>query len=101
MFEVSSNGMPTFFKLKDREGEWILLKDMIKRNGSCYEDIQKKGKLIEMKKSDFLKQSHCQDMDKKHFWVGIYELSSEDTVVLVKIDKFTRKVLNSNIIEVS
>ena len=104
MFEASNHMLPTFFKLKDQDGEWILYRDIrdhAKRRGSCHEDIRKKGKLIEMKKSDFLKHSHCLEMDKKKVEVRFHERSTEDIVILVKVDKFIRQVLNSKITEVS
>ena len=104
MFEASSHIMPTLFKLKDQDGEWILYRDIrdhTKRRGMYHEDIRKKGKLIEMKKSDFLKQSHCLEMDQKKVEVRFHERSTEDIVILVKADKFIRQVLNSNITEVS
>ena len=104
MFEATSQMMPTFFKFKDREGEWILyrdIRDYSKRSGTCHEDIRKKGKLIEMKKSDFLKHSHCQELDKRKVEVRFHERSTEDIVILVKVDKLIRKVLDSNITEVT
>ena len=104
MFDASSQVMPISFKLKDREGEWMLyrdIRDYSKRSGTCHEDIRKKGKLIEMKKSDFLKHSHCQELDKRKVEVRFHERSTEDIVILVKIDKFIRKVINSNITEVN
>lgn len=104
MFEASSHIMPTLFKLKDQDGEWILYRDIrdhTKRCGMYHEDIRKKGKLIEMKKSDFLKHSHCLEMDQKKVEVRFHERSTEDIVILVKADKFIRQVLNSNITEVS
>ena len=88
---------------KDREGEWILyrdIKDYTKKYGTGREDIRKKGDLIEVKKSDFLKNSHCQEMDKKKVEVRFHERSTEDIVILVKVDKFIRKVLNCEITEV-
>lgn len=103
IFEASSHMLPTFFKFKDREGEWILyrdIKDYTKKYGTGREDIRKKGDLIEVKKSDFLKNSHCQEMDKKKVEVRFHERSTEDIVILVKVDKFIRKVLNCEITEV-
>ena len=104
MFDASSQVMPISFKFKDREGEWMLyrdIRDYSKKSGTCHEDIRKKGKLIEMKKSDFLKHSHCQELDKRKVEVRFHERSTEDIVILVKVDKFIRKVLNSNITEVN
>ena len=102
-FEMSTHLMPTFYQLKDREGDWVLykdLKDYIKKYCHRNEDIRKKGELIEMKKSEFLKNSHCCELDRSKVEVRFHERSSEDIIILAKVDKFIRKVLNSDVIEV-
>ena len=101
---MSSHLLPVFYQFKDREGEWILyrdLKDYTKKYCHSKEDIRKKGVLIEVKKSDFLKNSHCCELDRSRVEVRFHERVTEDIVILVKVDKFIRKILNCEVVEVA
>ena len=102
-FECSSQMLPVFYQLKDREGDWILyrdLRDHTKKTGHGKEDIRKKGKLIELKKSEFLKNGHCKELSRNKIEVRFHERETEDIVILVKVDKYIKKILNIDTIEV-
>lgn len=103
IFEVSSQPLPTEFQFFDRQGDFVLyreLKEFAKKFGHHKGDIKNKCYIIEMKKSDFLKTSHCKQMDRRHVEVKYHEREEEDTLILVKVDKFVRKILNAERISV-
>ena len=102
-FECSTHLLPPFYQLKDKEGDWVLyrdLKDYTKKYCHGKEDIRKKGNLLEMKQSDFLRNSHCKELDRSKVEVRFHDREQENIVVLVKVDKYTRKILNTDTIEV-
>lgn len=104
-FEVTSHPLPTTYKFRDRSGEWVLyrdLKDYTKKYCSKKEDIRSKGDLLELKKSEFLKHSHCNLLDRRPVEVRFHARDDrEDIVILVKVDKFVRKIFNSEVIHVA
>merc|ERR1712013_350741 len=103
-FEVTSHPLPTTYKFRDRSGEWVLyrdLKDYTKKYCSKKEDIRSKGDLLELKKSEFLKHSHCNLLDRRGVEVRFHARDNrEDIVILVRVDKFVRKIFNSKVIHV-
>jgi len=104
MFEVSSHPLPTEFLLLDREGSFVLyreLKEFAKKFGHHKGDIKTKCYIIEMKKSEFLKTSRCTLLDRREVEVKYHVREEEDTIILVKVDKFVKKILNSEMISVS
>jgi len=103
-FEVTSHPMPAMYKFRDRSGEWVLyrdLKDYTKKYCSGKVDIRTKGDLLELKKSEFLRNSHCNLLDRRAVEVRFHEREQEDIVILVKVDKFVRKIFNSEVIHVA
>ena len=104
-FEVTSHPLPTTYKFRDRSGEWVLyrdLKDYTKKYCSKKEDIRSKGDLLELKKSEFLKHSHCNLLDRRGVEVRFHARDNrEDIVILVRVDKFVRKIFNSEVIHVA
>lgn len=104
-FEVSSHPLPTTYKFRDRSGEWVLyrdLKDYTKKYCSKREDIRSKGDLLELKKSEFLRNSHCNLLDRRSVEVRFHAREDrEDIVILVRVDKFVRKIFNSEVINVA
>lgn len=102
-FECSSHPLPATYQLLDRPGEWVLYKDLKeftkKRSGSKF-DIRSKGDLIEMKKSEFIKTSHSCLLDRRPLEIRYHERTEEDIVILVKIDKFVRKIFNSELVHI-
>jgi len=103
IFEMSSLPLPPTYQLLERPGEWVLYKDLKefskKKAGGKY-DIRTKGDLIELKKSEFIKTSHCSLLDRRYTQVRYHERPEEDIVILVKIDKFVRKIFNSELVQV-
>merc|ERR1719309_1276048 len=103
VFEVSSHPLPTEFQFFDRQGDFVLyreLKEFAKKFGHHKGDIKTKCYIIEMKKSEFLRTSHCKLMDRRQLEVKYHEREEEDTIILVKVDKFVRKILNAERISV-
>ena len=76
------------------------LKDYTKKYCQGKEDIRKKGQLVEMRQSEFLKNSHCKELDRSKLDVKLHDREQQNVVVLVKVDKYTRKILNTDTIEV-
>ena len=102
-FEVTSHMIPPTYQFRDRPGEWVLyrdLKDYTKKYCQGKVDIRTKGDLIELKKSEFLKNSHCSLLDRRTVEVRFHAREQEDIVILVKVDKFVRKIFNSEVIHV-
>ena len=102
-FEVTSHMIPPTYQFRDRPGEWVLyrdLKDYTKKYCQGKVDIRTKGDLIELKKSEFLKNSHCSLLDRRTIEVRFHAREQEDIVILVKVDKFVRKIFNSEVIHV-
>ena len=98
VFEVSSQPLPIEFQFRDREGDFVLyreLKDFAKRYGHHKGDIKAKCYIIELKKSEFLKTSHCKLLDRRNVEVKYHEREEEDTIILVKVDKYVRKIINA------
>lgn len=103
IFEVSSQPLPTEFQFRDRDGDFVLyreLKEFAKKYGHHKGDIKTKCYIIELKKSEFLKTSHCRQLDRRSLEVKFHERTGEDTIILVKVDKFVRKILNAERISV-
>lgn len=103
-FEVTSHPQPATYKFRDRSGDWVLyrdLKDYTKKYCSGKVDIRTKGDLLELKKSEFLKNSHCSLLDRRAVEVRFHAREQEDIVILVKVDKFVRKIFNSEVIHVA
>ena len=99
-FECSSHPLPATYQLLDRPGEWVLyedLKEFTKKRSNSKFDIRSKGDLIEMKKSEFIKSSHYCLLDRRPLEICYHE---EDIVILVKIDKFVRKIFNSELVHI-
>lgn len=102
-FEITSHMIPPTYQFRDRPGEWVLyrdLKDYTKKYCQGKVDIRTKGDLIELKKSEFLKNSHCSLLDRRTIEVRFHAREQEDIVILVKVDKFVRKIFNSEVIHV-
>ena len=101
VFEVSSHPLPTEYQLIGREGTFVLyreLKEFAKRFGHHKADIKNKCYIIEMKKSEFLKTSRCCQLDRREVEVVYHVREEEDTIILVKVDKFLRKIFNAEIV---
>ena len=103
VFEVSSVPLPTEFQLSDREGEFVLyreLKEFAKKSGYHKGDIKTKCYILELKKSEFLRTSHCRQLDRRELDIKYHEREEEDTIIVVKVDKFVRRILNAERISV-
>ena len=103
-FEVTSHPLPPTYKFRDRPCDWVLyrdLKDYTKKYCQGKVDIRTKGDLLELKKSEFLKNSHCSLLDRRAVEVRFHAREQEDIVILVKVDKFVRKIFNSEVIHVA
>lgn len=103
-FEVTSHPLPPTYKFRDRPCDWVLyrdLKDYTKKYCQGKVDIRTKGDLLELKKSEFLKHSHCSLLDRRAVEVRFHAREQEDIVILVKVDKFVRKIFNSEVIHVA
>ena len=103
VFEVSSVPLPAEFQLSDREGDFVLyreLKEFAKKSGYHKGDIKTKCYIIELKKSEFLRTSHCRQVDRRELEIKYHEREQEDTIILVKVDKFVRRILNAERISV-
>ena len=101
-FEAPEAMEPAFFQLKEKEGDWLLykdLKDYSRKHCSSKQDIKSKGTLLEMKKTEFLRSSHCKQLDRGGVEVRYQEIDDEDSVTLVKVDKFVRKILSMEVTE--
>ena len=99
-FETPEAMTPTFFQLKETEGDWILytdLKEFSRKHCNNKHDIRSKGNLLEMKKAEFLRSSHCKQLDRAGLEVRYQEKEDEDSVTLVKVDKFVRKILSLDV----
>ena len=96
--EVSSHPLPTEFQFTDREGDFVMyreLKDFAKKFGHHKSDIREKCYIIELKKSDFLRTARCKAIDKRiHLEVKYHEREGEDSIILVRVDKYVRKIYN-------
>ena len=97
-FETLEAMTPPFFQLKEHEGDWLLykdLKDYSRKHCSEKHDIRSKGILLEMKKTEFLKNSHCKQLERAGLEMKYQE--KDDEVTLVKVDKFVRKILSMDV----
>ena len=105
MFEVSSHPLPTEFQFLDREGDFVMyreLKDFAKKFGHHKSDIREKCYIIELKKSEFLRTARCKAIDRKiNLEVKFHEREGEDSIILVRVDKFVRKIYNSERVSVT
>ena len=103
-FEITSHITPPTYRFRDRRGEWILykdLKDYTKKYCQGKVDIRTKGDLLELKKSEFIKNSQCTLLDRRKTEVRFHAREQEDIVILVKLDEFVRKkIFNSEVIQV-
>eukprot|EP00092_Neocalanus_flemingeri_P015678 GFUD01016972.1.p1 GENE.GFUD01016972.1~~GFUD01016972.1.p1 ORF type:complete len:2025 (+),score=728.26 GFUD01016972.1:126-6200(+) len=103
-FELTSHPLPATYQFRDRAGEWVLyrdLKDYTKKYCQGKVDVRTKGELLELKKSEFLKTSHCTLLDRRALEVRFHAREQEDIVILVKVDKFVRKIFNSEVTHVA
>ena len=104
MFEVSLHPLPTEFQFQDREGDFVMyreLKEFAKKFGHHKSDIREKCYIIEIKKSDFLRTARCKSIDRKiNLEVKFHEREGEDSIILVRVDKFVRKIYNSESINI-
>ena len=93
-FEVSSHKLPNCYQFRDREGEFVLYRDLKEYvRKYCHKtDIRAKGEMIEMDRMEFLKTSHCAMLDRGGI---VIKTEKDDKVLLVKIDKFVKKLFNS------
>jgi len=101
-FDAPAAMVPSFFQLKDKEGEWLLykdLKDFSRKHCNSKHDIKSKGTLLEMKKTEFLRSSHCKQLARAGIEVCYDKKDDEDGVTLVKVDKFVRKILSMEVTE--
>jgi len=100
LFEVTSHLTPNYFQFRDREGVFVLYRDLKEYvRKYCHKtDIRAKGHLLELGKTEFLKQSHCAMLDRRNLTVKTErdekDSKKEETVLLVKVDKFVKKLLN-------
>lgn len=102
-FEMSAAPLPPTYQLRDRAGQWVLYRDMkdyTKKYCSSRVDVRTKGKLIELKKSEFLRNSHCSLLDRRSTEVRFHEREEEDIVILVKVDNYVRNIFNTEIVDV-
>jgi len=102
-FEATSHPLPPTYQFRDRPGDWVLyrdLKDYTKKYCPGKVDVRTKGDLLELKKSEFLRTSHCSLLDRKAVEVRFHAREQEDIVILVKVDKFVRKIFNSEVVMV-
>jgi hypothetical protein len=103
VFESASQPLPSLFRFSDRPGEFVVyreLKDLAKKTGHHKADIRTRCDFIEVKKSDFLRTSHCRDLDRRHLAVRYHEREEEDTLILVRVDKFVRKIFHAEYVAV-
>ena len=101
---MTSHPLPATYQFRDRPGDWVLyrdLKDYTKKYCQGKVDIRTKGDLLELKKSEFLKTSHCSLLDRRAVEVRFHSREEEDIVILVKVDKFVRKIFNSEVVSVA
>lgn len=100
LFEVTSHATPNYFQFRDREGVYVLYRDLKEyvRKYCTKTDIRAKGDLLELGKTEFLKQSHCAMLDRRNLTIKTEkdekDSSKEEAVLLVKVDKFVKKLLN-------
>ena len=103
VFEAASQPLPTVFQFADRVGEFVVyreLKDLAKKTGHHKADIRTRCDFIEVKKSDFLRTAHCRDLDRRSLAVRYHEREEEDTLILVRVDKFVRKIFHAEYVSV-
>jgi hypothetical protein len=103
VFEASSLPLPTVFQFSDRSGEFVVyreLKELAKKTGHHKADIRTRCDFIEVKKSDFLRTSHCRELDRRSLAVRYHEREEEDTLILVRVDKFVRKIFQAEYVSV-
>ena len=102
-FESPEAMVPPVFQLKEREGEWLLykdLKDFSRKHCNNKPDIKSKGTLLDMKKAEFLRLSHCKQLARSKVDVRFQQKEEEEGMItLVKLDKFVRKILNMEVTE--
>jgi len=99
-FETPEAMTPPFFQLKETEGDWLLytdLKEFSRKHCNNKHDIRSKGNLLEMKKAEFLRSSHCKQLDRAGLEVRYQEKEDEESVTLVKVDKYIRKILSLDV----
>ena len=93
-FEVSNHPLPDTFQFLDRDGEYVLyndLKEFAKKHGHGRVDIRAKGQLLDLPVCEFMKTSHSAMLDRRHVRCP---KDSKENIVLVKVDKFVKKILN-------
>jgi ankyrin repeat protein len=100
VFEMSKQPLPTTFQLTDRLGFWVLLKDLkdfAKKTGQSRlaSDLKNKGELVEMNKAEFVKASHCSQLDRR-----AVEVRGGELVTLAKVDSVVRRIFNSELVAV-
>jgi len=106
LFEVTSHATPNYFQFRDKEGVFVLYRDLKEyvRKYCAKTDIRAKGELLELGKTEFFKQSHCAMLDRRNLTIKTEkdekDSSKEETVLLVKVDKFVKKLLNMETIPV-
>ena len=101
-FESPEAMVPPVFQLKEKEGEWLLykdLKDFSRKHCNNKPDIRSKGTLLEMKKTEFLRLSHCKQLVRSKVDVKFQLKDDDEGITLVKLDKFVRKILNMEVTE--
>ena len=101
-FETPEAMVPPVFQLKEKEGEWLLykdLKDFSRKHCNNKPDIKSKGTLLEMKKTEFLRLSHCKQLVRSKVEVKFQQKDVDEGITLVKLDKFVRKILNMEVTE--
>jgi hypothetical protein len=103
IFEAASQPLPTVFQFADRGGEFVVyreLKDLAKRAGHHKADIRTRCDFIEVKKSDFLRTAHCRELDRRSLAVRYHEREEEDTLILVRVDKYVRRIFRAEYVSI-
>jgi hypothetical protein len=103
VFEAASQPLPTVFQFADRSGEFVVyreLKELAKRTGHHKADIRTRCDFIEVKRSDFLRTAHCRELDRRSLAVRYHEREEEDTLILVRLDKYVRRICRADYVSV-
>lgn len=103
VFEASSHPLPSTFQFSDRAGEFVVyreLKELAKKTGHHKADIRTRCDFIEVKKSDFLRTAHCRELDRRSLAVRYHEREEEDTLILVRVDKYVRRIFRAEYVSV-